>query len=122
MRTQEDVRQDRRTNGAIVRDAPLPRLERIYPTVPRRDPYAPTDVRANADRSTVNGKDRALAARGTTRCVCSRPRVAGAAPERVTALERQQRLWDVCLGDYYGARGAQCSNDLLCDDVDVLGL
>ena len=92
----------------------MPRLEPIYPTVPRRDAYAPTDVRADAECSSVRGEDRAFTSRGTTRCVCGRPRVERAAKEGIDALKRQESLWDVCLGDNYGTCGAQRSDGLSC--------
>lgn len=96
----------------MVRDAPVARLEPIYPTVSRWDADAPTDIRANAECSTVSGKQRALATRGTTCCVCNRPRAERTAPEWIAALKRQEGLWYVCLGEYYGACGAQRCDDL----------
>ena len=47
--------------------------------------------------------------------MCSRPRVERAAPEGVDALKCQEGLWDVGLGDYYGARGAQRGDGLRRD-------
>jgi hypothetical protein len=98
----------------MVRDAPVAGLEPIYPTVSRRNADAPADVRTDSESSTVRGEQRALATRGTTSCVCNRPRAKRAAPEGIGALKRQEGLWYVCLGEYYGARGAQRSDGLSC--------
>lgn len=91
----------------------MTRLEPIDPAVPRRDAYAPTDVRADAERGTVRGQQRALAARGAARGVCGRPWVERAAPERVGALERKERLRDVRLGNHDGAGCAQGGDELM---------
>ena len=47
--------------------------------------------------------------------MCNGPRVERAAPEGIGTLKRQQGLRDVRLGDYYGARGAQRNDGLICD-------
>ena len=90
----------------------MTRLEPINPAIPRRDADAPADVRADAEHGTVRGQQRRLAARGATRGVCRRPWVERAAPERVGALERQQRLRDVRLGNHNGTGFAQGGDEL----------
>lgn len=94
----------------------MTRLEPIDSAVPRRDAYAPTNVRADAERSTVRGEQRALATRGTARGVRGRPRVERTAPERVDALKRQQRLRDVRFGNHDGAGCAQGGDELMVID------
>ncbi len=111
MRTAQHQR-DGRTGDALDRDASMTRLKPIDPAVSRRDAYAPADVRADAERGTVRGEQRALAARRAARSVRGRIRVERTAPERVGALERQQRLRDVCLGNQDGAGCAQGRDEL----------
>ena len=52
--------------------------------------------------------------------MCSRPRVERAAPEGVDPLKCQEGLWDVGLGDYYGARGAQRGDGLRRDGSNTI--
>jgi hypothetical protein len=94
----------------------MARLETEDAAVPRRNAYAPSDVRADAERGTVRGEERTLAARGTACGVRGRPRVARAAPERVRALESEQRLRHVRLPDDDGACCAQRRDELLIGD------
>ena len=91
----------------------MTRLECIDPAVPRRDAYTPADVHPDAERGTVRDQQRAFAPQGAARGVCHRPRVERTAPERVGALERQQRLRDVRLGNHDRAGCAQGGEELM---------
>ena len=91
----------------------MARLEAEDAAVPGRNAYATSDVRADAERRTVRGEKRTLAARGTACGVRGGPWVARAAPERVRALKSEQRLRHVRLPDDDGTCCAQHGDELL---------
>ena len=91
------------TDGAPIPHAPLSGLKTKDPTVPCRNAYTPPNIRADAERRAVRREQRTLATRGAACGVCGRPWIARAAPEGVGALEGEERLGDVRLGEDYGA-------------------
>jgi hypothetical protein len=103
---------DALTDGAPIPHAPLSGLKTKDPTIPRRNAYAPSNIRADAERRAVRREQGALAARGAACSVCGRPWIARAAPDRVDALEGEKRLGDVRLGEDYGACCAERRDDL----------
>jgi hypothetical protein len=103
---------DALTNGPRIWHARLSRLKPKDPTIPGRNAYTPAHIRAEAKRRPIHREKRALTARRATGAVCSRPRIARAAPERVGALKGEKRLRDVRLGEYYGACCAELRDDL----------
>ena len=103
---------DALTDAATIPHAPLSGLKTKDPTIPRRNAYAPPNIRADAERRPVRREQGALAARGAACGVCDRPWIARAAPEGVDALEGEKRLGDVRLGEDYGAFCTERRDDL----------
>ena len=94
---------DTLTDGATIPHAPLSGLETKDPTIPSWNAYTPPNIRTEAERRAVRREQRTFATRGAACGVCGRPWIARAAPEGVGALEGEERLGDVRLGEDYGA-------------------